>query len=186
MSTVETRERRRVGTARAGAIVTASGGAVALIPVPPWTQIAGAAIAAVGAGIGLAAQLRERGSKALMGDKSAVAVFARRAARWSQARRKRTAEKLLKDLRKLRAKKRQGVPRQTHEAVLELKLGVLYGLEHEARKDPKKPLVADQPETAPVVLDAQPESAPIWPWLAAGAVVVVGAGVLRRSKKESR
>lgn len=135
--------------------MAAAGGAVAIIPVPPWTQIAGAGLAAVGAGMAIAAKLRERGSKALVGDEQAVAGFARRAARWSSAKRARVAKKLFAKVQRKKGR-RQTVGRKTREALLELKLGVLYGLEHHARKVPKQRLVADDPETAPAAVEANP------------------------------
>lgn len=191
-SDVDTSEKRRAGLSTAGSAIAAAGGVGALLPFPPFAQIIGAGVAAVGAGVSIAAKLRQRGSLALAGDERAVADFARKAARWSSAKRARVASKLAgivkKDQATLRKKKRgKHLPLKKKIAIGKLKLGVLVGLEANAKLDKSVPLVKGDTASVPVVADADPaanvdsstdlsDGIPTWGWLlagTAGAIIVV-------------
>ena len=167
---LDLRERRRRGLAvGAGAAGTASGvaaaaattmaasGAVAVIPAIPWTQIAALGLAGLGAGLAVAAKLKQRGSRALAGDERAVAGFAKRAARWSSAKRARIASRLHRKITRKRDR-RETVRRKKDLALLRMKLGVLYGLEHGARKHKRQRLIADDAATVPEIVEANPLS----------------------------
>lgn len=166
---IETRERRTQGTATAARVVATTGGVIAAIPVVPWTQIAGGIVSLVGAGISLGALLRRRGTRALAGDKAAVRGFAKRAGRWSSARRARKAKAIFEDYKRLKAKlarkqsrnaKRQRIPLKKKLAIAKLKLEVLYGVEAASRMTGgrKQPVIADDPQSAPDMVDADPSA----------------------------
>lgn len=190
------RERGRAGLNTAAGGVSAAGAVVAAIPVVPWTQIAGGSLIVVGSALKLAAALRERGSRALAGDESAVAGFARSAARWSSARRARVAKRLAAMLKRRGRGKRD----TARSAILRLKLKVLYAIEAGSRAeasrpgDRQRPVVADVAGSEPVAVAANPLADVDQPgdvegqawkyWLGAG--VVVAAGVLLLSPRSSR
>lgn len=199
----EMSEKRRKGLATAGGVVTTVGGVAALLPFPPFAQIIGAGVAGIGAGIGIAAKLRTRGSLALAGDETAVAGFAKRAARWSSKKRVRIAEKLTVKLKKQRAKlktqKRPSVPLRKRIAIEGMKLGILAGFEANARKASNLPLVADDAKTVPDEVEMDPTAdvdlpgddadgaVPMWAWGLGGLLVLGGAVVLlRRPKPQQR
>ena len=178
-------------TAASAAPVAAAAVAVASIPAVPWTQIAGAAIGLVAVGLRIGAKLKTRGAQALQGDERAVVGYARRAARWSSARRARAAKRLLARYQRL-SKRRGSARRQAQAAIARLKMAVLYGLEANARKSRTQPLVKGERDTAPemvaqsatadVSLPSDAEDTEIW-WYAAGAVALVGGALALRARR---
>lgn len=144
-----------------------AGGTVAAIPAVPWTQIIGAGIAVTGAGVAGVVALFERREKLLSGDQAAIAGWAKRAAKWPASKRKKTAEKLLKKYKELKAKGSKrilGKEREDYKNYqanlkeLELKLAALYQIEARARKAPTKPVVPDDPATTPIYANTQPDT----------------------------
>jgi hypothetical protein len=134
----------------------------------PWSAIATAGIIAAAAAVnGIANAVQRRRDRAISGDQAVIAKFMRRAARWSSRKRKRIADGLWKDYQKHRAKgerKAHGIGRRGQEkqdttkwkakdAVLKMKMAVLYRLEHDARKNPRARLVPDDPATIPESAD---------------------------------
>lgn len=138
------RELRRKGLDIAAAGHSAAGSVVSAIPAAPWTQIVGAGLIATGAAIKLVNQIASRGSRALAGDTSAVAGFAKRAAKWSAAKRKRKAERYLKRYEKFKGRKQSRIRVQKKLAIYEMKLQVLYALEAKARGLSKKKSTASK------------------------------------------
>jgi hypothetical protein len=204
------REKRRAGLLTAGGVVATAGGiALPLIGSAAgiWGIIAAGSAIVAGSGMKIAAKLRERGTRALAGDETAVAGFAKKAARWTGKKRARIATRLLTALKKKQArlkrigKKRKAIPLKTQVALLKLKLGVLYGLEAYGRQKPTAPLVKGDARSAPVqaaqdgAADADTDDAdeqappdpPLaaeagkpWLWVGAAAAGVVLVVVLSR------
>lgn len=158
--------KRQEGLSKASSAVSAAGAVVAAIPAAPWTQLAGAIIGLVAAGMKIGAKLSERGTKALAGDESAVKGFAKHAAKWSSAKRARVAVRLGKHLKPALARLARHPPRDKHRriplqkeiALLKLKLAVLYGLEANARHNKRKPLVKGEGDTIPAIVEQTPGS----------------------------
>lgn len=194
-------DRRTRRLSAAGTVVGASAAplaatavAVAAVPAVPWTQIAGAVIGLAAAGIKLGAAMRKKGALALQGDEAAVRGFARRAARWSSAKRARVAKRLLAQYK--RAARGRRVRQRVKAAKDALKLKVLYALEAGARSGPKVPVLADDPGSVPRQVERDPSAnldqpgdtadgdPMIW-WYAGGAALLIGGAVLIRSRREA-
>lgn len=166
---LEARERRRKTRGAAGSGLTSVSTAYALT-APPWTTILAAVPFTLGSALSLSAAFGKRGSKALAGDKSVVRHFAKRAARWSSAKRARVADKLWRQYKQLKARLgkkegRKGLLKKRHArrveegkvgvkirkkmAIRRLKLEVLYALEARARHSKKHALLKDDPSSVP-------------------------------------
>ncbi len=204
-----------------GAVVGAGGSAAMAtlaavgVSFPPWSTIvaAGAAVT-LATTMAVIGAVRRRESKLIAGDKSAIRAFVKHSARWGAAKRKRVATRLLKQYQahKAKGKKRAGFlglgkkqkrekdAWRAREAALRLKLEVLTGLEIEARKDRKNPLVKGDMLTVPEVNDASrkanasdaseasalfDDSSLVW-WAVGGAVVVISAAVYANSQRPPR
>ena len=139
------------------------------MPLPAMTMSTAGGGAAAAVKLGLL--FSERGSKALAGDESAVRPFARRAARWSAARRARVAEKLAKQIKSLEAKHKKirrrkiriflrKIPTKVLKkiAIRKLKLKVLYAIEHRSKLRKKKRVMADEPDSVPDEVEQRPDA----------------------------
>jgi hypothetical protein len=157
----------------ASGVLTSVGGVVAVIPVFPWTQIAGAGIAAVGGALQVANLVRAKEDRILVGDKKALAVYMRKVARWPKSKRAEEAKHLLDRRNALKSKPLTSA-RRVELATIEMKLSILYQVEGHGRAKPKEPVIPDDPQTIPVVADQQPDI-PVVAYVAGGAAV---AGVV--------
>ena len=141
MSAAEKLETRAGRTGASGKVAMLTGATIAKIPVPPWTQIIGAGVMAVGGALQIGSALSTRGAKALTGDRSAVQGYAKRAKRWSSSKRGRKADRLLKRWKRLkgtRRSKKGWASMKKRLALLKMKMEVLYGLEAASRGAAKK------------------------------------------------
>lgn len=202
--------KRAAGLATSAKIVAASAAAVSEIPAAPWTQLAGAIIGLVAAGLSIGAKLSARGTKALAGDETAVAGFAKRAARWSSAKRARVAKRLAAHIKPALARmarhppknKHRRIPLQKEIAFLKLKIAVLYGIEANARAKSGKPVIAGENDTIPSNVERDPASnvdspddmtagsstfggVPVTYWIAGVAALAIGGILLSRSGRDS-
>jgi hypothetical protein len=156
----------------AGMALKATGAAVALIPVFPWTQIAGAGVALVGGALDVANMVRANEDRILTGDKKALASYMRKVARWSRAQRSAEAQKLMARRRDLKSKSLTSA-RRVELATLDMKLSILYQVESRGRSKPHEPVVPSDPQTAPVVAEQQ-AAYPTYVYVGAGAAVTAG------------
>ena len=166
----------------ASSLVLSSALALEAIPAVPWTQIAGAVAAAVGAGIAAGEAIGRRNEKILRGDESAIVPFIKQVSRWKSAKRKKVAERLLKEYQNhLRHEKTGAFAKawRIRKNALALKMGALYAAESHSRRKPHVAL--DPAGPTPAQVEAEPEIPP-WLWVGGGVAIltIIGAAVVRR------
>jgi len=161
---MQARLRRQKGSAAAASAMYSTAATISTMALP-WSAVAGGIIAGVAVGLNIGNALRKKGNLALQGDEAAIKGFMRRSAKWSKAKRKRRATKLLRRLKKVEAKIRRQCKRRkrgptnralVRKAKLQLKLIALTALEIGAKKHPKQPAVRNEPDTSPEVTETDP------------------------------
>jgi hypothetical protein len=168
----------------ASSIVLSAAISTAAIPAVPWTQIAAAVGVAVAGCIAAGEAIGARNEKILRGDESAIVPFIKAVSRWKSAKRKKVAERLLKEYRNHLQHEKTGVFAKAwriRKNALAMKMGALYAAESHKRRKPNVALDPAGPTPAQVEAAPEPEI-PAWLWVGGGVAVfaIIGAAVARR------
>lgn len=170
-----------VAMTASSAVLSAAIGTAA-IPAVPWTQIAAAVGVAVAGCLAAGEAIGARNEKILRGDESAIVPFIKQVAKWKSDKRKKVAERLLKEYQNHLRHEKTGVFAKAwriRKNVLAMKMGALYAAESHSRRKPNVAL--DPAGPTPAQVEAEPEI-PAWVWVGGGVAVfaIIGAAVARR------